>query len=201
MTNGAASNLDLNDLEVNALDFAELSDMYRFFRINHLECKAWWTGIVSGTASEPFAIYFQQNGATNTVALSNLEGIFAVGIAGGEGSQPVPADLKLGRAELTTIVPWFVTLNDTAAGADADGPGNLQFITRSGTTADGYLLYDIHMSVTFRSPLDPTSISANIAKRVKDGVYCSQVEKTDSNLKPEMVQAPRTKVPGVVRRR
>lgn len=203
MTDGVANNLDLNALENVVMDFAELSDMYRYFRINSLRVKGYCMGNGSNsTVPENFAIYFQPNGVTSPVGgISGLEGHFATGIIGSPYYRGQAAELVLGREQLHTISPWFVTLNDTAAGADTDGPGAVQLITRNSTQLDGTHLWDVHMSVTFRSPLDPAQISAALLRRIEKCSGGSQDGKSNPSLKPEMQQAPITRVPGVVRRR
>ncbi len=198
MTDGIANNLNLNSLETICLDFAELSDMYRYFRLNSVRVKSWVNSNLT-TQQQNFAIYFQPNGATVPVILSDLEGKFAVGLMSTGVVPGEPCELVLGREELHTITPWFVTLNDTPDGADMDGPGAVELITLSTTTADGDWFAEVHMSVTFRSRLDPASISALVRKRVEDSLLGSKGGKTDPP-KREMVQAPTTKVPGVVRR-
>lgn len=202
MTNGLATSLNLNAMETDCLDFAELSDMYRYFRINSLRVKSWVFSNLDGTAeAQAFGIYFEPNSSAAQLELRDLEGKFALGIMEGTARQGTPAELALAREELHTITPWFVTLDDTAAGADTDGPGNITLAVLGTTpTVDGRWLVDIHMSITFRSRLDPSTIQAALRRRVEDELMGSKVEKSNSTVKPEMQQAPRTKVPGVVRR-
>ncbi len=199
MTDGLASSLDLNSLETICLDFAELSDMYRYWRMNSLRVRGWVNSNITGSAMQNFAMYFQPNGSTNAISIGDLEGKFSVGLMASQNSKGESCELVLGREELHTITPWFVTLNDTNAGADTDGPGNIVLTTISTTTADGDWLADVHMSVTFRSRLDPSSISSLMRKRVEEELLGSKGGKTDPP-KREMVQALTTKVPGVTRR-
>lgn len=178
-------------MEGDSEEFAEMSDLYRYFRINRLRVKGIWHG--ASTTPEVFGLYFEPNGATGApLTVDQLEGKFCIGTTYGTGFKGDAAEMSLAREELHTITPWFVTLNDTSAGADADGPGSIDLLAESGTTTDGILMIEIEMSITFRSRLDPQSISAKLRARIEQSEGISKIEKLNS--KPEMQQAPRVKV-------
>jgi hypothetical protein len=173
ISNGsAAANLDLNGLEAYAEDFAQLSDMYRYFRINKFSVTA-WVDMTAGTGNELlYAIYHAPNGTGATPFATGLEGKYAMGHAwmndAAAGLAGKNAKLVLTKDDLTTISPWFVTLNDTAGGADMDGPGVLAFTQATTMTNAGTLLYEVEMDITFRTILDPETVSAAAEKRVLD---------------------------------
>lgn len=166
----AAANLDLNGLEAYAEDFAQLSDMYRYFKIDHFVVTA-WVDLTAGTGQELlYAIYHAPNGTGATPLVTGLEGRYAMGHAWStDSTAALPghnARLALSKADLHTISPWFVTLNDTGGGADMDGPGVLAYTQATATTNAGTLLFEIDMTVTFRTILDPETVSAAAEKRV-----------------------------------
>lgn len=169
-TNGIpAIALNMNQLETFSLGFAEMSDLYRYWRLNSItvKCVAWQESVaVNG---RDFALLYNPNGVTAAASFSSLDGHFALGYTGSNFAsnqcRPEPAVLHLTAKEVHTITPWFITLNDTSAGADADGPGTIDYIMRS-TVEDGVLLFEVHMSITFRTRLDPAAISLAAERRL-----------------------------------
>jgi len=194
-TNGVATNdLDLNALETICLGFQELSDLYRYFCINKLTVTAWVGGTVSSSDEEAFyALYHSPNGTTGaTPVLNDVEGKFAVGHAWIYSSVGVPgknATLALAKDDLTTISKWFVTQNDAAGGADFDGPGVIKFIQPSGVSNTGDIVYDIHFSATFKTMLDPNTISAVAERRALSKMSAKASAKLDKMGDPLPIQA------------
>jgi len=169
ITNGAAAAaLDLNTLETYAEDFGELSDMYRYFRVNSMSVTAWVDFTAGSGQGLLYGIYHAPNGVGAAPAIG-LEGRYSMGhgwaVFSGVGAAGHNAVLKLAKSDLHTITPWFVTLNDTSAGADADGPGSILFV-QAASVNTGTLLYEVEMDITFRTILDPETISAAAEKRV-----------------------------------
>lgn len=166
-TNGvAAAVLNFNQLETLCLGFANVNDIFRYWRINHLKVRC--TGWVESTGSggHDFALVYSPNDTTGSVTFSNLsDSHFETGwygemvTAGANGVPPKPAVLEIPGKVLHTNVEWFTTQNDTSMGADGDGPGTVYPLQRS-TTADGILYYETWVDVTFRTRMDPAEISA-----------------------------------------
>lgn len=186
ITNGTFGGdlFSLNNLETHCLSLAELSDMYRYVRFNKLDVIGdWYTG--SGIAPEYFALYFLPNGTTATTpALSLLEGKLATGQTHTDGAKGRRCRMSFGPNELHTIVDWFVTQNDSSAGADADGPGGLVLRAPAASASDGSLYLEVHLNATFRSPLDPDTIAAAIRGRVLDQL----AEEAGSGPKPNQTK-------------
>lgn len=196
-TNGAATtDLNLNSLETVCLGFAELSDLYRYFKFNKLKVTTWVGGVVSSSDEEGFyALYHQPNAATITVPdLNTLEGKFAMGHIWTYSSVGVPgknAVLELHRDDLTTISPWFVTLDDAAGGADMDGPGVIKFIQASGMSNSGDIIYEVDMDVTFKTMLDPSTISAAAERRAMSNIEKRELAEKAAKLENKgYLQAP-----------
>lgn len=176
ITNGSASaNLDLNGLEAYAEDFAQLSDMYRYFRINRFSVTS-WVDMTAGTGLELlYGLYHAPNGTGATPLVTGLEGRYAMGHAW-SGDTTVGAmaghnaHLVLTSDDLHTISPWFVTLNDTGGGADMDGPGVIAYTQATTMTNSGNCVYEIEMDITFRTILDPETVSAAAERRVLDRI-------------------------------
>lgn len=195
--NGIATTaLSLNALETVCLGFAELSDLYRYFKINKLKVTAWVGGVVSSSDEEGFyALYHTPNGATGTApTLNDMEGKFALGHVWTYSSVGVPgknAVLELQRDDLTTISPWFVTLDDSSGGADMDGPGVINFVQASGVTDSGDIIYEVDMHVTFKTMLDPSTISAAAEKRALSTIAKRELaEKLAKSENKGYLQAP-----------
>jgi hypothetical protein len=194
ITNGASSNdLDLNTLESYAEDFAELSEMYRFFRINSLSVTAWVDFTVGTGSALLYGLYHAPNGVGAGPVVTGVEGRFSMGhgwaVYSGVGAAGKNARLALAKSDLHTITPWFVTLNDTSAGADADGPGVIKFIQPSGPTNTGTCLFEVEMSITFRTILDPETISAAAERRVLDRIESEARAKLGKLGEPACQQA------------
>lgn len=168
ITNGqfGSDTFSLNNLETHCLALAELSDMYRYLKMNKLEIIGdWYTGVV--TTPEYFALYFSPNSVTTTVpALSLLEGKLATGQTHVTGAVGRRCHLSLGQEQLHTAVDWFLTQNDTGGGPEFDGPGDLVLRAPAATTSDGSLYLEIRLNATFRGPLDPDTIGSLIRDRV-----------------------------------
>jgi len=181
----------LNNFETRSVQFAQLSDMYRYYRFDKMEITAdWYTGAV--TIPEYFAIYFDPNATTATVpALSLLEGKFATGQSHPTGAQGRRCHLTLSNQQLHTAVDWFVTSNDTVAGPEFDGPGQLVFRAPAATTSDGSCYLEIHFTATFKSQLDPDTISRLMRDRVLEDLAQEAAARPKSNAqKGEIIDYP-----------
>lgn len=205
-TNGVATtDLDLNALETVCVGFAQLSDMYRYFRLNSLKVTTWVGGVVSSSDEEGFyALYHQPNGALVQPTLNDLEGKFALGHVWTYSSVGVPgknAVLHLRHDDLSTISPWFVTMNDTSGGADMDGPGEVIFVQPSGVTDSGDIIFEVEMDVTFKTILDPSTISAAAEKRVLLDIEKRALAEKSAKLENKgYLQAPEVPVRNTMRR-
>jgi hypothetical protein len=203
-TNGvAAVPLNMNDLEAYCAAFAELSDLYRYWRLNHVKvtCVAWAGSGSVDSASPDFFIVHVPNDTTGIVTLGNLEGEFARGFTGMHttgASETGPAVLVLERSHLHSNVEWFDTLGDVVPNTLTanDGPGIVDFVMRT-TTEDGVLLFDVHIDVTFRLRLAPSLISAIRDARVAERVNAELVARkgqeatTQKPIKLDKARLPR----------
>jgi len=188
VANGLASAaLSLNELETHSLDFAELSDMYRYFRLNSFRVDSRVYLVSAAVPPGPTVMLFEPNNLTGgSPTYDDVEGKFAVGSTWCPGAAGEAMRLELGPEELHTITPWFVTLNDTAAGADTDGPGVVRLIMDTGAANDGILFDHVQFSATFRSPLDPQEISSLLIARWGEG--SKSLPSTKVSVQPELAK-------------
>jgi hypothetical protein len=169
---------DLTDLESRLLDFQEMSDIFRFFRINSLKCESTVTMLEDSTGMDAFgyhSVTFQPVGASRETNIGELEGHFgSVGMqrlirnSGGGNAEAfcpsTPSRLILGPNQLHGPTPWFVTLADATDNA-LDGPGAIWPLGPYQTGATGSWIMEVWLSITFRSRVDPSTITARRALR------------------------------------
>lgn len=174
-TNGVAAQiLNLNDIEFFSASFAEMSDLFRYWRINSCKvtCVAWATPGVVDSGGADFFIVHIPNDTTGAATLGNLEGEYARGFTGihaANANYTEPAHLVLSKSHLHSNVEWFDTLGDAGVNVANDGPGSVDFVMRT-TTEDGVLLFDVEVDITFRLRLAPSLISAIRDARVAERV-------------------------------
>jgi hypothetical protein len=175
--------LNLASLESYAADFAEMSDMFRYFKINDLKVDSTVDtlylrpGTATNVLAQPFIVYYEPQSSSASGVLQDIEGTYSdlayQSLVIQEASGPAcpmrgtHAHIHLTPADLDSNVPWYTTLAD-ASDPPFDGPGRLYPVGPS--TADlvsAFWWADVTADVTFRQRLDPDSISMRLKRRAE----------------------------------
>ncbi len=149
--------------------FAQLSDLYRFWRPTRLRCRFYQTTFTAVAEGGGFlAACFVANDTTAPTTLGQLDGLpFSITQRPSPGTQASatelagqhipPLELDVPLANLQSLGGWFVTNGDSTEDTAFDGPGLIRLI--STITNSSSIVAEFWISCDFASALDPTMIA------------------------------------------
>ncbi len=149
--------------------FAQMSDLYRFWRPTRLRCRFHQTSFVAANEAGGFlAACFVANDTTAPTTLGQLDGLpFNMVARPATGTQAtastftsvyIPAlELDVPLQNLQSLGGWFVTNGDSTEDTAFDGPGLIRLV--STITNSSSIMGEFWISCDFASALDPTMIA------------------------------------------
>ncbi len=165
LTGGTPGGLD--SLGEQCVAYAQLSDLYRYWRPTRLRAKFYQTAFVAANEAGGFlAACFVANEETSPTTLGQLDGLpFSLTqrpppgaqAAGNDGIYTPPLELDVPLANLQSLGGWYMTNADSTQDTDFDGPGLIRLISLIANSSS--IMMECWVVCEFANPLDPTTIA------------------------------------------